>query len=246
MADIRIKDLAVTASSSASDDYLAVDGSTNGTRKLSAYSPTFGGNLTVSGTVGTGKITVSSANLRLSNSYYLTGNLVAGTEIPLIGRNSSDNVAIDPDGYGTSIGGNLTVSGTGTSTVAGNLTVKSATAYTNFTVGESSNTYSVFFYGANQSNGIAFGTNGSNVPLINGFNNTFTAAQTLALQANGGNLLIGTTTDGGQKLQVNGTAAISGALSIGNTVQTAVSVASTHKVTISIGGSTYYLLATNV
>ena len=50
MADIRIKDLAVTAGSSASDDYLAVDGSTNGTRKLSAYSPTFGGNLAVSGT----------------------------------------------------------------------------------------------------------------------------------------------------------------------------------------------------
>lgn len=38
----------------------------------------------------------------------------------------------------------------------------------------------------------------------------------------------------------------SGAIAIGNTVQTAASVASTHKVTISIGGSTYYLLATNV
>ena len=49
MADIRINALANTASSTASDDYLAVDGTTNGTRKLSAYSPTFGGNLTVSG-----------------------------------------------------------------------------------------------------------------------------------------------------------------------------------------------------
>jgi hypothetical protein len=37
-----------------------------------------------------------------------------------------------------------------------------------------------------------------------------------------------------------------GAVSIGNTVQTAVSVASTHKVTVVIGGVTYYLLATNV
>jgi hypothetical protein len=35
-------------------------------------------------------------------------------------------------------------------------------------------------------------------------------------------------------------------LSITNTVAAAVAVASTHKVTISIGGSTYYLLATNV
>jgi hypothetical protein len=37
-----------------------------------------------------------------------------------------------------------------------------------------------------------------------------------------------------------------GVLSIQNTVASAVSVASTHKVTISIGGTTYYLLASNV
>ena len=37
-----------------------------------------------------------------------------------------------------------------------------------------------------------------------------------------------------------------GSIAINNTVQTAAGVASTHKVTISIGGSTYYLLATNV
>ena len=50
MADIRINALATTAASTASDDFIAVDGSANGTRKLNAYSPTFGGNLTVSGT----------------------------------------------------------------------------------------------------------------------------------------------------------------------------------------------------
>jgi hypothetical protein len=37
-----------------------------------------------------------------------------------------------------------------------------------------------------------------------------------------------------------------GVLSIQNTVATAVAVASTHKVTVVIGGTTYYLLATNV
>jgi hypothetical protein len=37
-----------------------------------------------------------------------------------------------------------------------------------------------------------------------------------------------------------------GALAIGNTVAAAVAIASTHKVTIVIGGVTYYLLATNV
>ena len=51
MADIRIKDLTTTASSTASDDFIAVDGATNGTRKLNAYSPSFGGNATVVGTL---------------------------------------------------------------------------------------------------------------------------------------------------------------------------------------------------
>ena len=41
MADIRIKDLATTASVTASDDFMAVDGSINGTRKLSAATPSF-------------------------------------------------------------------------------------------------------------------------------------------------------------------------------------------------------------
>jgi hypothetical protein len=49
MADIRINSLSTTASSTASDDFIAVDGTTNGTRKLNAYSPTFGGNLTANG-----------------------------------------------------------------------------------------------------------------------------------------------------------------------------------------------------
>ncbi len=63
-----------------------------------------------------------------------------------------------------------------------------------------------------------------------------------------GNVQIGSTTAtaGAEKLQVTGTASISGALSIGNTVQVAAAVASTHKVTMVIGGVTYYLLATNV
>jgi hypothetical protein len=41
MADIRIKDLATTATTTASDDFMAVDGATNGTRKLSAAAPAF-------------------------------------------------------------------------------------------------------------------------------------------------------------------------------------------------------------
>ena len=43
-----------------------------------------------------------------------------------------------------------------------------------------------------------------------------------------------------------GTATFSGAIAINNTVAAAAAVASTHKVTMVIGGTTYYLLASNV
>ena len=45
---------------------------------------------------------------------------------------------------------------------------------------------------------------------------------------------------------LTGTLGVTGAVAIGNTVAVAVAVASTHKVTMVIGGVTYYLLASNV
>ena len=47
-------------------------------------------------------------------------------------------------------------------------------------------------------------------------------------------------------LAVTGALSCTGDIAIGNTVAAAVAVASTHKVTIVIGGVTYYLLASNV
>ena len=77
MADIRIKDLTTTASSTASDDFIAVDGTTNGTRKLNAFSPTFGGNATVTGTLtvnGTNPSSIPrlSLNSPVSETYNFT------------------------------------------------------------------------------------------------------------------------------------------------------------------------------
>ena len=234
MADIRIKDLAVTASSSASDDYLAVDGSTNGTRKLSAYSPTFGGNLTVSG----GSIVNGSSTSVLyfgtpSNNYLYydgsslfcrvggsdrftipsgTGNLLIGTT-----TDASQKLAVKGSASAPSLTANATAIASFTPSSVGTRLVVG---------GDSSSPFCVWMQNRHSD------IDGLSYPI--------------AINPSGGNVLIGTTTDGGQKLQVAGTAAISGAISIGNTVQTAVSVASTHKVTISIGGTTYYLLATNV
>jgi hypothetical protein len=50
MADIRIKDLTTLESASLTGDVFVIDGTT-GTRKLSAFSPSFGGNATVTGTL---------------------------------------------------------------------------------------------------------------------------------------------------------------------------------------------------
>ena len=198
MANKRIKDLSTTAAVTASDDFIAVDGATNGTRKLDAYSPTFGGNLTVSGT-GTssfaGSVTIANT---ASTSSYQTGLRLQST------AGSAPNTIQALEFYSSSL-----------STAVGAIdALREAGSFAS----------SLRFYST--TSGGALTERGR-----------FTSS---------GNLLIGTTTDGGQKLQVSGTAAITGALSIGNTVQTAASVASTHKVTISIGGSTYYLLATNV
>jgi hypothetical protein len=74
MPDIRIKDLTTTASTTAADDFFAADGTTNGTRKLSAFSPTFGGNATVGGT-----LTVNSAstlsNVVVNGTFRLANNI---------------------------------------------------------------------------------------------------------------------------------------------------------------------------
>jgi hypothetical protein len=53
MANKRIKDLATTASSAASDDFMALDGATNGTRKMSAANPSVT-TLTTSGVITPG------------------------------------------------------------------------------------------------------------------------------------------------------------------------------------------------
>jgi hypothetical protein len=175
MADIRINALATTAASTASDDFVAVDGSANGTRKLNAFSPTFGGNLTVSGT-GTSSFAGPVTGTSSTNGYQwtLTGSGIGGPSIALDATNatvanrysgltlfsggtfqwglqlragdgkfhiydgvrtvSALTVDVGPlSGVAgtTTVGGNLTVSGTGNSSVAGTLLVATTTNSSN-------------------------------------------------------------------------------------------------------------------
>jgi len=159
MADIRINSLPTTASASSSDDFLALDGATNGTRKLNAYSPTFGGNLTVSGTgnssvagnLGIGETspvvplhvkTTGTGTGDFDNAIATLRSTAAGRTITLQFSDTTNQSYISSKsgalnfgvggatlGMSLSSGGNLTVSGTGTSSVAGNLALNGATSY---------------------------------------------------------------------------------------------------------------------
>ena len=154
MANKRIKDLSTTAAVTASDDFIAVDGATNGTRKLDAYNPTFGGNLTVSGTGQSSVGGYLSINSALAGSTY--GRLISGTTtagLPAFFATNAVNASLVIDFPSSFV-----------------VRIKTNSA----------------------SEVLAFGI----------------GATERARFETTGNLLIGTTTDGGQKLQVAGSAKI--------------------------------------
>ena len=138
MADIRINALATTAASTASDDFVAVDGSANGTRKLNAYSPTFGGNLTVSGTgtfsgnlSATGEISCNGSGgaLRADSrtgsglNWYIYNP--TGADLRLF-NSTGGNVLILTNAGAATLTGNLTVSGGTVTSGSGTLTLNSS------------------------------------------------------------------------------------------------------------------------
>ena len=257
MADIRINALATTAASTASDDFVAVDGSANGTRKLNAYSPTFGGNLTVSGTgttggnlrvrnalgyatgIHTGTTSDSTQQLLLSsNAAYNHAYISKGSTTLGIGFSSDngsfvadDSITITAATKLVTLTGNLTVSGTGTSSVAGNLGIGTTSPLGVLDV--RSTTPDVLFNGKDTADPVLYfgryqydnvSKSGAAIKYVHGSAGGSQEYGRLAfLTATGsfgaltermrinesGNVLIGTTTDGGQKLQVSGTANLS-------------------------------------
>lgn len=87
-------------------------------------------NLTANRAVSTGALSVVGANAVLDNAFSLSGKLVAGTAVSMIKRNSSDEVAIDEDGYGAKIGfgGRFGFAGGGDFTIGiGNVIIGTAT-----------------------------------------------------------------------------------------------------------------------
>jgi hypothetical protein len=348
MADIRINALATTAASTASDDFVAVDGSANGTRKLNAYSPTFGGNLTVSGTGtstfgGTVKASNAQLNTALDPGTYgplitqtTTGGLYGlfisnavnasfGVDIPVastIRLRTNSNAEALSFALGTTetarfavTTGNFLV---GTTTDSGNGKLQLATHTTSaggigfgtdtslyreaagtLSINHSGGDSRLYFYNAGTAQGrvesassnffvtamagsLILRSGGATTALTldssqhfkltpavassiittqsapqirmgsraSGRSNVVldsTAGRVWSFENTGTSLTVGYSgLDAVTIAETTGNATFAGSIAIGNTVQTAVGVASTHKVTISIGGSTYYLLATNV
>jgi hypothetical protein len=179
MPNIRINALPTTASASSSDDYIALDGTTNGTRKLNAYSPTFGGNLTVSG----GTITGGASGMSLA---------AGGT---------NQNITLTPSGTGATV-----ISKSETNTNA----ITTALNYIKIQNTSLGGTYigALEFYTWDNRRAAGIFANRNNVDGTSGIlsfaystsANSF--AEGFRLNSTG-NLLIGTTTDGGNgKLQL--------------------------------------------
>ena len=142
MADIRIKDLATLESASLTGDVFVIDGTT-GTRKLSAFSPTFGGNATVTGTLTVNGATLTSTgdiSVAADKGIYLKqGNVHKWTSDGTSSGTSRADIYADSGGaFFIRTGGAtqaLTISSGQVATFAGAVGINSTTASTSTSSG---------------------------------------------------------------------------------------------------------------
>ena len=237
MADIRINALATTATSSASDDYIAIDGSANGTRKLSVFSPTFGGAVTVSNSItSTGSNAALFFNSRTgANSNYAWYSADGSTARLYDNTNAKTLLEVTANTGATTVLGNLTVAGTGTSSVAGLLTVQTSTARANITtdanlvtqngigIVDTGSTYGAgyqYLRLMNSAAGLAGSiahTASTGIGIFSASDLSFGGNNAIQMTLNtSGNLLLGTTTDSSNgKLQLATHTASTGGIGFG-------------------------------
>jgi hypothetical protein len=135
MADKRINAL-TTTSASVGDDYFAIDGATNGTRALSAFSPTFGGNATVGGTLTVTGLATATSGIQINGGSFAAGKIYhdAAAGLVVAGKTGSTNdfLLTDPTGAFTVLA-NLT--GTANLITGGTFKVNATTASTSTSSG---------------------------------------------------------------------------------------------------------------
>jgi len=288
MADIRIKDLATTATTTASDDFMAVDGSTNGTRKMNAAAPAFLTSVTTPSltspaasplTLGTGTSGAAITVLSASN------NVGIGTTSPAVRLNVADadngangtiqlgsssiygtikneasstgKLALDSVGSGAAGGISLRVGGVvglginnvGTVSIASSTAGSAGAGALVVTGGLSAgNNGNASYFGGAVTAAVVTSTGAGYTNSGFQITNTSASRTTGLFLSNAGVTSIRDVTGAADlfTLSLTGAATFAGAVAIGNTVGVGVAVASTHKVTMVIGGVTYYLLASNV
>jgi hypothetical protein len=227
MANIRIKDLSTTAAVTASDDFIAVDGATNGTRKLNAYSPTFGGNLTS----GLANVTVAGASSAYTTySANSVGSVFigqsGGADQLATGSASGDAVFRSVQKIFLSTGGAtpaLTLDTSGNQTTRGNLTV-SGTGGSTFNAASVASPSSA--YQANQAFRIISTTTAEvQQAFLSGGTYGYyiqvggASTYPLLLQPSGSSVLLGTTTDSGNgKLQLATHTTSAGGIGLGTSL----------------------------
>jgi len=193
-------------------------GTTNFLPKWTSGSALGNSIITDSGSIVTvgGVLSVSAANINLSNNYNLTGRNAANTlNLPLIGRNGSDRIDIDVDGYGTTIGGSGTIVlnptggnvGIGTASPAYKLDVNRSSLGTIAQFITLDGTYNPRLLISGTAEGIQlFATYSSAAEAL-----MFGTANSEKMRLTS-NLIIGSIVDNGSRLQVTGTATISSSL----------------------------------
>jgi hypothetical protein len=92
MADIRIKDITTTASSTANGDFFVIDGTT-GTRKVNAFNASFGGDVSVTGTLS------SDNNFYCYQSGYFEGNCQIQANLSAVGDVNAEGVVKTDNSY---------------------------------------------------------------------------------------------------------------------------------------------------
>lgn len=212
MANIRIKDLANTASSTASDDFIAVDGTTNGTRKLNAFSPTFGGNATVTGTltvnstspsVFAGRVRSNLSNTSLGDSQLHVQNAAASATNGAL----SQATFFGQPGYTTFVG--TTGDGT-TASYQGGVLGNAIRFNEGYVITDAAN--GLLLHGINGSIRLATGNPGSVKATFDSAGTLSLTATTASTTTSSGALVVGNGTSGG--LGVGGAVNIGGALSM--------------------------------
>jgi hypothetical protein len=212
MADIRIKDLGTTASVTASDDFMAVDGTTNGTRKLSAATPSFATSVTVPGVSAPASTALTLAGGTSGAS------LVLGQGVSAIGSISTGNdysfTSVRTSGVNNAIARGLMVRHTTTLDMIDGLgSALTFAVQDNAGVSNPIADVGAVRVGADNTGGVIFRNYTAGTP-----------AEVGRFSPTNGNLLIGTTTDitgtGGLHVAGTGTAstATSGALRVGSNV----------------------------